>query len=211
MKHSKNNVLALALFIITACGETADAQAAEEPNSSVTPVCECSSMPGPAGVVGPVGPQGTPGADGAPGAAGPAGEPGVQGPVGPAGANGNNGAPGAQGLQGAPGAVGPQGPQGVVGPRGLTVSINADSLYLVEDSTTSASGQGLQVSASAACNDGDILLSGGCGIADQTPLASRITVSLPTTDDMTWGCTAVKGGSTGSVILTARAMCLAQE
>lgn len=214
MKHSKINSVLFALFI-TACGAAEPANAAtEEPISKEDPAsCACSSMV--AGSEGPMGPMGPAGADGAMGPQGPQGPKGEAGAMGPQGPQGATGPQGPAGATGAPGAQGPQGTAGVQGPKGDTGTIDGASIYVasttngtaVTDPTTGA----VTLRASAACNTGDILLSGGCGVQQFTLTTSGVlTVNVPDPDAVSWQCVSTKTG-TGTLQLTARAVCLAQN
>lgn len=131
----------------------------------------CTCEPGPVGPEGPQGPKGPAGADGQPGAVGPTGPAGAQGLPGPTGAKGDTGAPGLQGLQGPQGPQGPKGDTGSPGPKGdkgdtgeqgpegppgslemLTYTV----YYTHGDPSSTIIKIGVQ------CEEGDILLHGGC-------------------------------------------------
>jgi hypothetical protein len=214
MTQSKNIIVALLMFVSTACGSAAPASAATDEPSSKDPVsCECSSVAGPQGPMGPQGAQGPAGAIGAAGAEGPQGPVGLtgavgpQGPVGPAGANGSNGAPGAQGPQGAAGGQGPKGDTGTIDGSSIYV-VSATTGVPVADPTVPG---GSKLGINAACNAGDILLSGGCNLTlVDTTATGTIFANIPNTTATIWTCISTKVG-TGSLQLTARAVCLAQN
>lgn len=116
-----------------------------------------AGAPGPQGPMGPMGPQGPAGPQGPkgePGAAGAKGDPGEPGPVGPMGPMGPMGPPGPQGPQGIPGPRGPQGESGV--------SITPDRIYTVDGPLVSVLVNAGTAMSTAACNEGDVPLSGGC-------------------------------------------------
>jgi hypothetical protein len=106
---------------------------------------------GSAGLVGPAGPAGPKGYQGETGAAGPAGD---AGPPGPQGPKGDTGATGPQGPKGDTGA---QGPKGLVGPIGGGIYTSVSQLY----TPTALAVPG--ATALVYCDNGDLLLSGGCG------------------------------------------------
>ena len=101
------------------------------------------------------GPAGPPGPQGPSGPEGPAGPQGVQGDTGPAGPEGP------QGIQGDTGPQGPAGPQGPQGERGPTGFVTRDRVTVRETS--------FDIPASfawfgrAACQDDEVLISGGYG------------------------------------------------
>lgn len=95
------------------------------------------------GIPGPQGPQGV---------AGPQGEQGLQGPAGQDGANGQDGAPGLQGPQG------PAGPTGTAG-RLITYRVVSPLVFIGIAETQTAT---------ATCNPGDQVLSGGSFINGST-------------------------------------------
>ena len=134
---------------------------------------------GPAGAIGPAGPAGPPGPQGVQGqqgpvgpqgSAGPRGEPGPPGPQGLIGSQGPQGDAGAQGPAGPTGQRGDPGPQGPPGPPGAAAS------------TTDLATSGLRVLSgrdSAACAEGEILVSLVCstGVPDgnKCPTGSSVT------------------------------------
>lgn len=124
------------------------------------------------------GADGTSGRDGRDGVQGPKGDLGPQGPVGPQGLQGDPGPQGPKGEQGDQGPIGPQGPagpqgpqgiQGVMGPKGLQgesgVSLTSDRVYSVAGQSPVSYNYSTVV-ASAFCNPGDILLTGGCNLGN---------------------------------------------
>lgn len=111
---------------------------------------------GPQGLVGPTGPQGT---------AGPKGDTGAQGAAGPTGAQGPQGLRGLQGTQGPKGDTGSQGPKGDKGDKGDPGEDGADGslemlTYTVYYQNTDVSSTIINIAAQ--CDEGDILLHGGC-------------------------------------------------
>ncbi|HKU83339.1 MAG TPA: collagen-like protein [Candidatus Nitrosocosmicus sp.] len=93
---------------------------------------------------------------------GPKGETGAQGPKGEQGdkgASGPMGIPGPQGPQGPPGGTGPQGPEGPPGDLGL----ENFKVYRTEKSQAFLSNG--DISLTASCNTGDILIGGGFSIS----------------------------------------------
>jgi hypothetical protein len=169
--------------------------------------CECS--PGPEGLPGPTGPEGPAGSNGEQGSEGQRGPEGPPGPAGPAGVDGSNGERGLTGLQGSIGPQGPAGsagppgpkgntgsqgpkgdtgPEGPEGPSGSPGSISDLITYTV--SYEQSSGQSY-LSISAACDDGDLVMTGGCfssGPLNQSS-AVHLVSSLPDLNGTQgWGC-----------------------
>jgi hypothetical protein len=222
MKNIINSVLFVS--ILTACGAK-EASATEDPNSSTDPgSCTCSSVSGSKDLMSPSGVDGLDGADGAMGPQGPQGPQGEMGPAGPQGPQGSQGATGSSGLTGATGApgaqgpAGPQGPQGapgVQGPKGDTGTVAGADIYTASQTTQVATTDPVSgtpiLAVSAACNAGDVLLSGGCGLVKiDSGTSGTLTVSLPNTIASQWTCSSTKLGS-GTLQLTARVVCLAQN
>lgn len=135
--------------------------------------------PGPQGEQGPAGPQGEQGLAGEPGPAGPQGEQGPAGEPGPQGPQGEQGPPGEQGSIGPPGPPGLQGEQGPTGADGVVSS----TLVTVRNCSDSFE---------CACQDGELLLSGGASCDRDQYLYS----SMPT-DKVTWAarCEIFSNGS----------------
>lgn len=129
----------------------------------------------------PAGPQGDPGPEGPQGPAGEQGPKGDTGPAGPAGAQGQQGTPGAQGPAGPTGPQGPMGPmgmtgaQGAQGPQGPAGMLTTSDVYTAYDSALVSSG--LQ-SVVAACDSGDVAISGGCSTT-ASPNVANIRQSTP--------------------------------
>jgi hypothetical protein len=238
MKHNQLFVSAVTIVTIIACGglEVSFAPVANAQNTdagtdidiSNPTACECSSEPGPQGPEGPMGPAGADGARGERGLRGATGETGPQGAVGPAGAQGVAGLNGAQGIagplgsqgvagpSGATGAQGPQGPKGDTGAEGAPgPAISKDRVYVAEDEHTFTNAQiGDSLSWSALCDDGDVVLNGGCRIAGNlaTSVAS-LSGSTPLFNGLEsngWGCFVSKR-SGGEIVLFVRTTCLAQN
>lgn len=205
MKLNQSIVFAITTIAAVACGgmklDMAPSANAQEEQKPELTECACSSEPGPEGPEGPRGPEGLPG---------PAGVGGDQGPAGPQGERGPAGATGSVGAQGPQGPQGPAGAEGAQGPRGLPGSIDGSLLYMDQDSTTSNAGAPLMVTASVACADGDILITGGCSFSDQGAIRSSLNSSMPTIDGMAWGCTVQKGALNAATIVSARVVCLPQ-
>lgn len=213
MKHS-NIIHVLFTTFITACSASPSARAAtEEPNISKDPTsCMCSSVAGSDGPMGPAGATGANGATGPQGLQGPKGETGAVGLQGPQGATGPQGP---QGAVGAPGAAGTQGPIGAAGPKGDTGTIDGADIYVTLTTGTTAvtePGTGIvRLGATASCNAGDILLSGGCAI-QQFSLTTTgfLQTNSPSGDGQSWTCSSSKSG-TSTLQIIARAVCLAQN
>jgi hypothetical protein len=173
-----NRVFALLLVVLFGCGS---AESSEPTTSTSQPECTCPA--------GPEGPAGTQGPKGNPGDQGPMGPQGVQGPK---GSDGPQGQVGPVGPQGPAGSMGPQGAQGVAGPQGPAGVIKSSGLYRVLDSVyvTTSGSFGL----TAACHDGDILLTGGCRsssgnanvrLITDSAIQSSTSLDLPAS----WECT----------------------
>lgn len=213
-----------------------DANAQDAGTTTVTQptACECSSQPGPQGpagidgAAGPMGPAGADGAQGPQGLQGPAGERGPQGeagpmgPVGPAGAQGPQGIQGATGLSGPQGVAGPQGPRGLQGPQGdqglqgapgpqgpQGPVIEAGAVYYPERIFTARENQTGNLSAVVNCEDGDILLSGGCQLVLPNGTTS-LTASTPNAQ-MGWSCAMFKTTAIAEASMVIRAVCIAQN
>lgn len=219
--------LVLVLLMVAACGSETAEQMATTPNDSALEhpaVCGSSQAlcegtkgekgdrgeQGTQGPQGQQGVQGSPGLDGAVGAQGAQGNPGMpgangfdgeRGAVGPAGAPG---APGAQGVKGATGEVGPQGPAGKDG------SFAKGKIYKVVSSGGSTTDV---VTVMAMCNDGDVLLGGGCmGPTSTNDSAERLLHSgmdtlQPDDSSNLYQCTWKKSPSNGTGF-AAMAICL---
>lgn len=201
MTNRKLNHFALLLFLFTACSSNpSESPSGLNPDESTTQSGDSvrpsagssgttSSVPDIGlveqavcpeeltciGEVGPAGPMGSPGADGATGAAGPTG------PTGPAGAQGSAGPQGPIGPRGVAGATGPQGPTGATGATGATGSNGQDgsfdpgSIYSVQESVVPNIGEH---SRTARCEEGDIVLTGGC-VAEAAGQFSILKNSFP--------------------------------
>jgi collagen type I alpha len=181
---------------------------------------------GPQGPSGPSGPQGAQGLTGATGAIGPqglTGATGAQGPAGATGAHGPVGATGPQGLTGATGATGATGPQGVQGDSGPTGATGATgptgptgpagSTLVTGTTQTSATAAsiGTQVTATAACAAGKVLLGGGALVTTTDGGQNKVELqaSYPS-DTMTWTATGVVSSSLAvnrTMSVTAYALC----
>jgi len=235
MKHiNQLFVSALVTTIIVACGGmkvslAPDANAQESDAGSTDIVkptaCECSSEPGLQGPEGPMGPAGPQGERGLRGSAGEAGPQGTVGPAGAQGIAGPTGNPGYQGIQGQQGpegprgltgAQGPQGPKGDTGAEGAPgPAISRDKVYIVEDEHTFTNGQiGDSLSWSALCEDGDVVLNGGCRITGNlaTSVAS-LSGSTPLFNGLEsngWACFVSKR-SGGEIVVSVRTTCIAQN
>lgn len=205
MKTKHLFVSAISIISIIACGGmkvdlAPDAKADEIPAPTT---CECS------GEVGAEGPQGPEGVEGP---AGPEGAQGSKGEKGDRGVTGNVGPQGSIGPAGAQGPVGPQGPQGepgVEGPSGPT--FDASLIYVVQESVQVDAGTGNGISTLAAvCEEGDILLSGGCAVARTSPGLGGVDLvsQLPGLDRM--DCRMTRDSVSLGASLAARAICLAQ-
>jgi hypothetical protein len=176
---------------------------------------ECECEPGPQGPPGPEGPQGPkgkpgePGVDGEPGPTGPSGPQGSRGIQGMAGPTGKQGAPGPtgpqgsigpRGLKGDTGSRGPDGPTGDTGPQGPAGedgTLDDSTLYSVSQNATS----GLtHVSVMAACDPGDLVLTGGCfskGPIDQSLGVQLVTSRPDLSGTQGWDCQWYKGTGWG--------------
>lgn len=231
MKRSRLAIPVMTLIAVACSGMKVDlapnANAQDEQKPEPTE-CACSSEPGPAGPEGPVGPQGAAGEQGPRGPRGEqglqgergdtglAGEQGPPGPVGPQGDQGPSGPPGAdgaqgpQGLQGPAGPQGPQGEQGPEGPQGPAIS-NAN-IYVVDDERTSTNGQLGDFDARARCEEGDVVLNGGCLLTGTVGSDTRLEINRPSFNGLVntaWDCS-VNKGSAGVITVIARVTCLAQ-
>ncbi len=144
--------------------------------------------PGPPGPSGPAGPQGDPGPQGATGTAGP------QGPQGPTGSQGAAGAAGPQGPQGLPGPQGVAGPPGSPGLQGPPGAALPAIQVITVPSLSSA--------ATASCNTGQTLMSGGGACA--LPSANGVIHSSAAV-----GSSWVVSCTTGTA--TAVAMCISSN
>ncbi len=173
-----------------------------------------------------VGESGRDGADGAQGAAGAMGPQGIQGPQGPMGLQGPKGEPGTsaakgdKGDQGEPGAVGPMGPSGLPGPQGLQgipgpqgpkgdsgVSITPNRLYKVETQPVTSFNANF-TTAEAACEAGDVVLSGGCYYGGTTYTTMSFgPKEYPAHNAWGYQCT-IRGASGQQNTVTAFALCL---
>ena len=176
---------------------------------------------GPAGVAGIAGATGSAGAAGSAGSAGSAGAAGATGSTGAAGATGATGAAGATGSTGAAGATGATGAAGAIGATGSTGATGATGATgptgatLVTGTTiTSAQGavKGTQVTATASCAVGKVLLGGGAQVTTTDPtLARAVLVSDYPSSATSWMAVGMVsdsnlgGGLTFSV--TAYALC----
>jgi hypothetical protein len=145
--------------------------------------------------------------------------PGPQGSIGPAGPQGPKGDTGAAGPAGAQSPAGPQGPagaQGAAGKNGGGTTISRSTTYAVT-ATYTPTGTAARVVAAQCANYNDIVLSGGCNVANGIPLVltsfgpeldgttSGGSVVLP---NQAWRC--VYSTTTGSnAPITATALCLA--
>jgi hypothetical protein len=157
---------------------------------------------GPAGPTGPVGPTGPQGPSGPNGPSGPAGA------AGPAGERGADGTPGAQGTPGPAGATGLQGPAGVAGPQGEpgpAGAVDLTKVYQVQDErdpTTTA----IFVNRVAMCDEGDIVLGGGCRVSYAEGGLIRGSSPGVSGTQQLWSCSVALEG--GGVTLTTIAICL---
>jgi hypothetical protein len=102
-----------------------------------------------------------------------------------------------------------------VGPKGDTGTINGADVYVTLTTGTVATtdpGTGIvRLGATATCNDGDIVLSGGCAIQQFTLTTSGfLQTNSPSADGQSWTCSSSKTG-TGTLQILARAVCLAQN
>jgi hypothetical protein len=147
--------------------------------------------------------------NGAPGDVGPAGPPGqsIVGPAGPRGETGATGATGAVGPAGPAGAQGDRGAQGVPGEPGF---IDETKLYVVMTSVQIVDTGSYGTLGIAACDDGDIIISGGCSFNAGTAAYLRQSYPNSSTGDNLelpdeWHCRWTGSGITGS----AHALCLA--
>lgn len=135
------------------------------------------------------------------GAAGGSGPQGAQGPAGPAGPAGAPGPQGEVGPAGAQGEVGPAGPQGDVGPAG-PVGPAGSSTYYVASAATVISNGASTTQVTAACDAGDIVVSGG--FSGAIAAADSVSGSEPVSGS--WRVTLVNSGP--GLTLTAYAVCL---
>jgi hypothetical protein len=230
MKTKHIIVSAISTLALIACGgmkvdlaPMANAQEEQKPEATS---CECSGEAGPEGPMGPEGKQGlagergaqgrdgergVPGAEGPAGAVGPEGPQGPQGLVGPVGPRGSSGNTGAQGPAGPAGAVGPRGPQGDQGPEGQQgPALSNDRIYVVDDERTSTTGQLGNFNAIARCEEGDIVLNGGCKLEGDIGPDTRLATNMPGYNGVVntnWTCSVSKG-SGGVIVVTARVTCL---
>lgn len=163
MKRIAFAILSLSLF---ACSTDPSAAPSSPSSASATPGAQgpagpagADGLPGAAGAQGPAGEQGP---VGAPGPQGAPGAPGSEGPAGPQGPTGIQGPAGAQGPAGPAGQMGPQGPKGDPGPGPLEPS----DVYMVAAEAFLPPGASMASVISAACADGDVLLSGSCEASD---------------------------------------------
>jgi len=147
------------------------------------------------------GPQGNEGPQGPPGSAGPQGATGPQGPDGPQGATG---ATGPQGPAGPTGATGAQGPAGPTGPSGATRVVGATV------SSAAGAAQGIQVTATATCASGKVLLGGGAQVTTNDATRKVVLVSSYPSSATTWTAIGmvIAGLSSGRYLyVTAYALC----
>lgn len=164
-----------------------------------------SGVQGALGPVGATGAQGLTGASGAQGAVGPVGATGVQGLQGLTGATGLTGLQGSQGVQGNPGPTGATGPSGPPGPSGSTLVTGATQ------NSVSAAAIGTQVTATASCAAGSVLLGGGAQVTTNDGGANKVEVqaSYPSSTT-TWTAVGVTSSSLAvnrTMSVTAYALC----
>lgn len=200
-------VVLLTIFFL-GCGESSSAPSSSAPSASGTQTGGESGRDGRDGVAGPVGPEGPMGAQGPAGPQGPKGDPGAvaakgdpgeQGPVGP---QGPMGPMGPQGLQGLQGLQGPQGPKGDSG-----VSITPERLYKVQGQAVTNFGTGT-TTGEAACDEGDVVLAGGCNYGGLTyTIVSFGAKEYPTFNSWGYACT-IRGSSGQQNVVSASVVCL---
>jgi Collagen triple helix repeat (20 copies)/S-layer homology domain len=135
------------------------------------------------------------------GAAGGSGPQGAQGPAGPAGPTGAPGLQGDVGPAGPQGDVGPAGPQGEVGPTGPVGPAGSSTYYVASASTVIANGAST-TEVTAACNAGDVVVSGG--LSGAIAAADSVRGSEPVASS--WRITLANSGP--GLTLTAYAVCL---
>ena len=149
------------------------------------------------------GPQGTTGVQGATGAQG------VQGAAGATGATGVQGATGAQGTAGVQGAQGAQGSTGPQGAQGATGSISGSAAFVLSSTTANcASGNGT-CTLTVTCSAGQKAISGGISAGGATAAKFLdLTESYPSgATNNAWTVSAMNWGSTGTIVITAYAIC----
>ncbi|MEN9582597.1 MAG: hypothetical protein RL641_551 [Candidatus Parcubacteria bacterium] len=149
------------------------------------------------GEKGPTGDKGIAGDKGATGDKGPEGNPGAQGPIGmqgPMGPQGLQGLAGELGQMGQPGPtgqvgpIGPQGPQGEPGVSGSSggvsgsqIIVGATDTYTEPSAGTGVTTAGAQVTSTATCPAGKVLLGGGAEVVttDSGKYKVSVTSSYP--------------------------------
>jgi hypothetical protein len=175
--ESELNPALLALMSVTTIGP----QGAEGPQ-------------GPTGEQGPIGPQGAKGDTGPQGPKGDVGATGPQGPIGLQGIKGDTGATGPQGStgpigpQGIQGVAGPTGPQGIQGPPGVSGRIVRVVTHAI--GATPINPGEVHNFTDVVCNNGEVVLGGGCGSnsAGLVMYTSRPSTSTAGTGPRTWVC-----------------------
>ncbi len=152
------------------------------------------------GEQGAAGPAGAPGAPGATGTTGGDGADGVDGQDGATGAPGSTGQAGQRGGNGQDGADGADGQDGSDGADG---SVDPDAIYIVTKTSPSASGEHV---ISASCDDGDLLMTGGCQAVNAVFLRSSYPGSSLLDGQLkpkTWLCEGYSSYADGGLIATA--------
>ena len=202
--------------LLLACGEGASPSPVSTPSSSSQGVAESGrdGVAGAPGAPGPQGPMGPAGPQGAQGAQGPKGEPGTSAAKGDKGDPGEPGASGPQGPAGLQGPMGLQGIQGIPGPQGPKgdsgVSIAPSRLYKMDAPAATSTNAG-NTTSEAACDAGDVVLSGGCNYAGLTYTLVSFGPKQYATPN-TWGyqCT-IRGQSGQQNTVSAFALCLSTQ
>ena len=223
-------ILLTAALIGLGCGvETMDEEPTSIPDEDVikSPSCE-QCVPGPAGEPGPQGPIGESGSFGPSGPKGETGSkglPGPQGETGESGQDGEDGQRGSQGLLGSTGPQGPAGPQGEQGPDGPSGSPGttgeqgetgeqgppgsfADMVVYTAEASKSGSESRIQVW--AVCEEGDLIMTGGCfsdGTGTGESAVTLVSAYPGTTGINAWQCVWNKPTSWGFEF-TATVICI---
>ena len=165
-----------------------------QPDAALGEDCACSEpVPGPQGPQGEVGPQGP------------------QGEQGPQGYPGQAGSQGAKGEDGERGETGPQGPMGIQGPQGLAgqpgskgdkgepgAGVALNKMYYVTSDNWKLADAAKNMFDAAYCNDGDMIISGGCSVLSNAYDRVSDFGAGYSPDSARWGWTCTGYGTAGS-------------